>query len=72
MDEIIEKPCKKCGIVKPLSEFYEHKNYADGHTRICKECWNEKYKDTTTNQVMSKLDEIIDKLDKVIQWIEKH
>lgn len=32
------KPCKRCGKIKPLSEFYSHKMMADGHLSFCKTC----------------------------------
>lgn len=35
--EWIAKPCTRCGVVKPLSEFYPRKGYTP--TALCKPCW---------------------------------
>lgn len=32
------KPCRQCGAVKPLQEFYKHAAMADGHLNKCREC----------------------------------
>jgi len=32
------KPCKCCGNVLSLRNFYRHLSYADGHINVCKRC----------------------------------
>lgn len=33
-----DKPCSKCGVVKPLSDFYREKSGRDGYRSDCKAC----------------------------------
>lgn len=34
----MEKTCRRCSKLKALSEYYPHKQMADGHLNICREC----------------------------------
>jgi hypothetical protein len=34
----VEKECKRCGAVKPRSEFYKNSNPGDSHLSYCKPC----------------------------------
>ena len=48
------KKCFKCEAVKPLEEFYKHRNMADGHLNKCKEC----AKQDVSNHRLQNLDRI--------------
>lgn len=37
----MNKKCTKCGIEKPIEEFYKNKSKRDGHSSICKNCQKE-------------------------------
>jgi hypothetical protein len=38
------KKCRKCGVEKPLSDYYKHKQMGDGHLNICIDCTKKRIK----------------------------
>lgn len=53
------KKCFKCGIIKPLDEYYKHAQMGDGHLNKCKDC--------ARNDTMNRERE----LKKNPEWLEK-
>lgn len=45
-----EKKCSRCGVVKPLDQFFREQRKADGRTAICKTCRYEHRKMTEQGQ----------------------
>ena len=39
------KNCRKCGVLKPITDYYKHKAMFDGHINICKDCKKKYEKD---------------------------
>lgn len=51
---LTDKKCFRCGVTKPLQEYYVHRQMKDGHLNKCKECT----KADSSARRMAKLDEV--------------
>lgn len=49
MSDDATKRCRKCGEVKPLSEFYRKVGYPDGHMARCKACHSRARRESYAN-----------------------
>lgn len=45
------KRCFKCGVVKPIADFYKHPQTKDGHLNKCKECTRADVQKNYTNHI---------------------
>lgn len=51
MQSTHSKICFKCGVEKPLTDFYKHPKMADGHVNKCKTCNKEDVRENRTLKV---------------------
>lgn len=47
------KKCFKCGLEKPIDDFYKHPKMADGHLGKCKECNKKDVKDNYLKNIQN-------------------
>lgn len=64
----IEKVCTRCGIKKPLSEFYHDVTKIDLHKNICAECYRKYEKEPYKITSRSFTKEMKDFLQKEVEW----
>jgi hypothetical protein len=55
----LTRTCKGCGIEKPLSEFYPHKQSRDGRVRKCKSCYVEQRRAAKISTIEGRLREAL-------------
>jgi hypothetical protein len=53
-EKITEKLCKKCGKIKPISEYHKENVTKTGYRNKCKECYNERERDKSKKKVNTK------------------
>jgi hypothetical protein len=64
------KTCKKCGVDKPLSDFYDNHSASDGKFSKCKVCVNEDRKRQYQEKKRGITDVEVSKLDRVTKFIK--
>lgn len=50
----MNKKCFRCNEIKPLIEFYKHKEMTDGHVNKCKECNKKDVRENYINNIEQK------------------
>lgn len=53
------KKCIRCNIIKPIDDFYIHKQMKDGHINVCKECVKNRVNKRYTLKIKNEKDFII-------------
>ena len=66
------KKCNMCGEVKPINEFYKHKNNKDGLFSQCKCCMNKKHKEYYKEHLKERREYQREYINKHREYINKH
>ena len=70
------KKCSKCGIEKPLTEFYKDRQKKDGHRRRCKSCiakFNAKYRTENKEKIAKRKAKLYAKnREKILEQVSKY
>lgn len=54
----VEKECKVCHVIKPMTEFEPHKMCRDGRIGTCRECRREKKQPRTGDPIPAEIDKV--------------